>query len=243
MMPTVMRALALAVADAARPRMLALMLMPACAAILAWSVAAWIYWETWTRWFADVIAASWFVQWSGSWGGWLVSSASALLVIALLVPAVILTALLVNEVVVMPLVLRYVQERHYPTLARDGFGTAWGSFVNAAVSGVLFLALWLVTLPLWLTGVGALLLPALNSAYLNTRIFGYDALAEHASAQEYAAIRRSAGGRLYSLGLVVGVLYYVPVLNLIAPVLSALAYTHFCLDQLARLRGSPGQRR
>jgi hypothetical protein len=238
-----MRAMALAFADAARPRMLALMLLPACAAIVLWSVAAWMYWGAWTRWFADAMAASWFVQWSGSWGDWLVSSASALLVLALVVPAVILTALLVNEIVVMPLVLRYVQDRHYPTLTRAGFGTAWGSFVNAAVSSVLFLALWLVTLPLWLTGVGAVLLPALNSAYLNTRLFGYDALAEHATAAEYAMIRRSAGGRLYSLGLMSGVLYYVPVLNLVAPVLSALAYTHFCLDELARLRGSPVQRR
>jgi uncharacterized protein involved in cysteine biosynthesis len=159
-------------------------------------------------------------------------------VLALLVPAMIVTALLVNEILVMPLVLRSVQARHYPLLARNGFGTAWGSFVNAAVSGMLFLVIWLATLPLWLTGVGAVLLPALNSAYLNTRIFRYDALSEHANVQEYTAIRRRAGGRLYSLGLVLGVLYYVPMLNLIAPVLSALAYTHFCLDQLTRLRSA-----
>jgi hypothetical protein len=237
-MPDVMRALGLAFADAARPRMLALMLVPALAAILLWSVAAWVYWGTWIRWFADALAVSGFVQWSGSWADWVLSSASVLLVLAVLVPAMIVTALLVNEVFVMPLVLRSVQARHYPMLARNGFGTAWGSFVNAAVSGMLFLVIWLATLPLWLTGVGAVLLPALNSAYLNTRIFRYDALSEHANVQEYTAIRRRAGGRLYSLGLVLGVLYYVPMLNLIAPVLSALAYTHFCLDQLARLRSA-----
>lgn len=242
-MSTVMRALALAFADTARPRMLVLMLVPACVAVLLWSFAAWAFWGTWIGWIADAMADSALVHWTGSWGEWLLSSASVLLVIAVLVPAVLLTALLVNEIVVMPLVLRSVQERYYPTLARHGFGTAWGSLMNAAVSGVLFLALWLVTLPLWLTGVGAVVLPALNSAYLNTRIFGYDALAEHASAEEYASIRRSAGGRLYWLGLLLGVLYYVPVLNLIAPVLSALAYTHFCLDQLARLRDSSAQRR
>jgi hypothetical protein len=237
-MPDVMRALALAFADAARPRMLALMLVPALAAILLWSVAAWVYWGTWIRWLADAMAATWFVQWSGSWSEWVLSSASVLLVLALLVPAMIVTALLVNEIFVMPVVLRSVQARRYPMLARNGFGTTWRSFVNAAVSGMLFLALWLATLPLWFTGVGAVLLPALNSAYLNTRIFGYDALSEHANAQEYAAIRRSAGGRLYSLGLVLGVLYYVPLLNLVAPALSALAYTHFCLDQLTRLRNA-----
>jgi hypothetical protein len=32
------------------------------------------------------------------------------------------------------------------------------------------------------------------------------------------------------------VVYYVPVVNLAAPVLSGLAFTHFCLAELARLR-------
>jgi hypothetical protein len=43
-------------------------------------------------------------------------------------------------------------------------------------------------------------------------------------------------GRLYALGLLLALLYYVPFVNLIAPVVSGLAFTHFCLAELARLR-------
>ncbi|MGE5522118.1 MAG: EI24 domain-containing protein [Rhodospirillaceae bacterium] len=242
MMSGVMRALLLAATDAARPRMLALMLVPACIALVVWSLAAWWYWGTWTQWFADAMAGSAVVRWSASWSSWLVSSASALLVIILLVPAVILTALLINELAVMPLLLRYVRERHYPGLRRNGFGTVLGSVVNVVLSGLLFIAVWLATLPLWFTGIGAVLAPLLNSAYLNMRVFRYDALAEHASFEEYAEIRRRTGGRLYALGLLLGALYYVPLVNLVAPVLCALAYTHFCLDELRRLRNPPAQR-
>jgi uncharacterized protein involved in cysteine biosynthesis len=150
--------------------------------------------------------------------------------------------LLINELAVMPLLLRYVRERHYPGLQRNGFGTALGSLLNVVVSGILFIVLWLATLPLWLTGIGAVLAPLLNSAYLNVRVFRYDSLAEHASLEEYVEIKRRAGGRLYALGLLLGALYYVPVMNLVAPVLCALAYTHFCLEELRRLRACAPQR-
>ena len=96
--------------------------------------------------------------------------------------------------------------------------------------------LWLLSLPLWLTGIGAVVLPAFISALFNQRVFRYDALAEHASAAEYRTVVQEAGGRLYALGLVLAALYFVPILNLLVPVLSGLAFTHLCLAELARLR-------
>jgi len=93
-----------------------------------------------------------------------------------------------------------------------------------------------VTLPLWFTGIGAVVLPALNSAYLNQRLFRYDALSEHASREEYGEIVRRNRGRLYMLGLILAPLFYVPFVNLAAPVLAGLAFTHFCLAELQRVR-------
>ena len=85
-------------------------------------------------------------------------------------------------------------------------------------------------------------MPALNSAYLNQRLFRYDALSEHATRDEYREIVIRARGRLYLLGLLLSGLYYVPFLNLAAPVVSGLAFTHFCLGELARIRGEGGMR-
>jgi len=129
-----------------------------------------------------------------------------------------------------------VAERGFPQLERRRGGTVAGSAWNAITSIILFGVLWLLSLPLWLTGIGALLLPALISALFNQRMFRYDALAEHASAAEYHAVLRASGGRLYALGLVLAAFYYVPVVNLLAPILSGLAFTHLCLAELARLR-------
>ena len=56
-----------------------------------------------------------------------------------------------------------------------------------------------------------------------------------------------ARGRLFLLGLLTGVLYFIPPINLIAPIFSALAFIHLCLAELenarAGARGNAGTRR
>ncbi|HEY9447965.1 MAG TPA: EI24 domain-containing protein [Burkholderiales bacterium] len=235
-MMAVARALGRAAGDAIQPRMLAIVLLPAAGSVLLWTVAGWMYWETWTAGLANIIADTWLARWNEAWGGWLLASTGALLIVVLLVPAIMLTAIIITELLAMPLILRFVSKAHYPSLDRKSFGTTWGSTANLLAGGVIFIVLWLVTLPLWFTVIGVVLVPAFNSAYLSQRIFRYDALAEHASAEEYHTLTSRARARLFLLGFALAVLYYVPVVNLVAPVLSALAYVHFCLEELRRLR-------
>src|SRR5258708_38642846 len=45
-----------------------------------------------------------------------------------------------------------------------------------------------------------------------------------------------ARGRLFLLGLFTGGMSFIPPLNLVAPVFSALAFIHLCLAELQRLR-------
>ena len=112
------------------------------------------------------------------------------------------------------------------------FGSIW----NAVGAIFLFALLWIVTLPLWLLAPLAVLLPVMLSAFLNQRLFRYDALSDHADAAEMKQIFESARGRLFLLGLITGVMYFIPPLNLVAPVFSALAFIHLCLAELQRLR-------
>jgi hypothetical protein len=166
---------------------------------------------------------------------WVLESLSVVVVIALLVPATLITAVLITELVAMPIVVS-VASRSYPGLEKRPGGSIAGSVANAAAGSAIFLVLWLVTLPLWLTGIGAVILPPLNSAYLSQRLFRYDALAEHASREEYSEIVKRNKRPLYGLGVMLAPLYYVPLVNLAAPVISGLAFTHFCLGALAALR-------
>ena len=54
-------------------------------------------------------------------------------------------------------------------------------------------------------------------------LFRFDPLSDHADAVEMKHIFEFARGRLFLLGLLTGVLYFIPPINLIAPIFSALA--------------------
>jgi uncharacterized protein involved in cysteine biosynthesis len=100
-----------------------------------------------------------------------------------------------------------------------------------------FVLLWVVTIPLWLLGPLAAPVPLLLSAYVNQRLFRYDALSDHANAAEMKQIFDLSRGRLFLLGLITGLLYFIPPLNLIAPIYAALAFIHFCLAGTCRRSG------
>lgn len=237
-MLTLFNALGRALRDLTQPRVLAVLVVPMLGAIVLWCALAFFFWDAWTSAFRSLIEDTALAQWLIDYGGkWILESLGVLLVIVLLLPATLITAVLVTELFAMPVVVS-VAGRSYPRLAKQSGGTMVGSVGNALAAVSFFSLLWIVTLPLWLTGIGAVVVPALNSAYLNQRLFRYDALAEHASPGEFAELVKRNRGGLFGLGLLLAPLYYVPLVNLAAPVFAGLAFTHYCLSALAALRRS-----
>lgn len=235
-MADLLNAFVRALRDLKQPRVLAVLVLPMAAAVLLWSVLAFFFWDSWTAGFRSLIDGSAVARWIVARdAAWVLDSLGVLVVIALVVPAVVLTAVLITELAAMPVIVSVASNR-YPELEKRQGGTIAGSVANAVFAILFFGVLWIGTLPLWLTGIGAVILPAANSAYLNQRLFRYDALSEHASRGEYLHIVSRNRARLFALGLLVAPLYYVPLLNLAAPTLAGLAFTHFCLAELAALR-------
>lgn len=218
------------------PRMLALLLLPMGFSLLLWGgLAAW-FWGDWTSalgsWLATSPAGPYVEGIT-----WLAGSAVTFLILLVLIPLAYVTALLIVSVFAMPMMVRHVAQRSFPGLHREHGGSNLGSAWNGLAALIIYLLLWLLTLPLWLlSGPLALVFPVLLNAYLNQRLFRYDALAEHASREEFATLMERSGGKLYLLGGVLGLLQYVPLLNFLAPVYIGLAFTHFCLAELEKLR-------
>ena len=236
-MHDVITALARAARNLFEPRIIAIVLLPMLGSIALWAVLAWTFWDAWTGGITGMVTGTAVAGWLTQWGAeWVIDSTAWLLVAVGLLPGVYITALIITEIIAMPIIVKFVGERYYAGLKREGGGTLIGSVLNAAVGIVVFAVLWIVTLPLWLTGIGAVLAPVLTSAYLNQRMFCYDALAEHANPEEFARITRDSRGDLFLLGISLSLLLYVPLVNLLVPVLSGLAFTHLCLARLARER-------
>lgn len=190
---------------------------------LDWFVAEMLQWPplTWI--------SAWGVLWLAkvlAWvGGWLAVFALAYL-----------TAMLLAAIFIVPLLVNEIGAREYPDVARmgeDSFVAATGNSLFAALG---FLVGWIGTMPLWLIPGMGLVLPIYWLAWLNRRTFAYDALAAHATRQEWRRLFEQHRGRMLLLGVLLGLLGHVPFVGLLVPAFAALAYVHYGLAALRRER-------
>ena len=159
-------------------------------------------------------------------GGWMAIFALAYLFAALLA-----------AIVVMPLMLRHLSQFEYRDVApmgKDSFVAATG---NSLIAALLFVLAWLVTIPLWLIPGLSLLIPLLLMAWLNRRTFAFDALAVHATSEEWQAIRGQHKSPFFMLGLSMALLAHLPIVGLLVPALAALSFAHYGLEALRQSRG------
>jgi hypothetical protein len=232
-MPEVMLALIRTLATLARPRVWLLMVGPALLALVAWIGLTAFLLDGLIAGLIDLPPMSWLTVWGAVWlaklfavlGGWL-----------LILAATYVTAMLIAAIFVLPLLLRHVAMTDYPDLARMGNDSVTASTWNSISAALLFIVGWLLTLPLWLIPGLGLVLPLFWMAWLNRRTFAYDALAVHAGDEEWRALRRQHGMPLLMLGVTLALVAHIPIVGLLAPTLAALAYVHYCLEALRRMR-------
>ena len=235
-MIAVFDALARAFRDLFRIKVLWVMVWPILLASLLWLVLAAIFWTTFSAWIAQGLDWIGIHVWLNNLEpSWIASGILTLINLLLFVPLVLLTALIITALFAMPVLIRLVAERDYPQLQRKNGGGFIGSILNAIVALGIFIAIWVLTLPTWLIGVGVVV-PFAAAAYLNQQLFRYDALSEHASREEMQMLFASHRGAMWSLGIITSLLHFIPLLNLFAPVWAALAFIHYGLSRLEYMR-------
>ena len=235
-MAPILDALSRALRDLFQLRVLWIVIWPMLAAVLMWLILGVAFWGTLSGWIESGLTAIGIQEWLENLEPrWVANGIQTVVHLILFMPLVFMTALVITALFAMPALIRLVAERDYPQLKRENGGSVAGNLLNAAVAVGIFIAVWVLTLPLWLIGVGVMI-PFIAAAYLNQRLFRYDALAEHASREEMQTMFTRHQSSWWGLGLLTGLLQFVPVLNLFAPVLTALAFIHFGLARLAGLR-------
>jgi uncharacterized protein involved in cysteine biosynthesis len=235
-MTAILDALARALRDLFSLQVLWVVVWPMLVALLLWLVLGITFWSTFSGWIAQGLDTLGIQTWLADLEPvWIAHAIQLFVHLLLFVPLVMLTALVITALFGMPALVRLVAGRDYPRLSRENGGGLVGSLWNAVIAIAVFVVLWLVTLPLWLIGVGVIV-PFVAAAYLNQRLFRYDAIAEHASADEMAALFKQERSGWWGLGLLTGLVQFVPLLNLLGPVFAALAFIHFGLARLDRRR-------
>ena len=138
-------------------------------------------------------------------------------------------------------------------------GSLLGGLGAAMSSFMVFIVIWLATLPLYILPPLAMVSSACLWGWLTSRVMSYDALADHASVEERHTIQRERRWELLVIGLVSGAagalppllmaggavlaVVFLPLflalmmwLYVLIFIFTALWFQYYCLEALAQLR-------
>ncbi|MBV2167349.1 MAG: EI24 domain-containing protein [Bdellovibrio sp.] len=221
-----------------RFRMFLLIFLLPVAAVIGLFLLFVIYWQEWSAGLTALFAGMSVFQWIESWSGLQELSLwfSMAFLILVFIPLVYLTSVLLISVLVMPLVVKWVGDSDFKHLEKKRGGSFLGSLWNTLVGTVVFVVVFIATLPLWLVPGFQIGLPLLLTSWLNKKVFLYDVLQDFATQEERVRIAKAQSLPLYGMGCLLGFLSYIPLAFFFVPVLSALSYTYFGLNALAALR-------
>ncbi|ASD63992.1 hypothetical protein B9G79_10640 [Bdellovibrio bacteriovorus] len=233
-MKNIFRALKQAFESLLRLRMFLLILGPPVATVFVLLVLFIVYWSAWTAGVAGLIGNLWGFQWVQQVTGltdlslWL----AMLFLVMIFIPLAYVISVLIVSVFVMPIVLKWVGDQDFRNLEKRRGGTVVGSVWNTLKATILFVVGFMVTLPLWLIPGCQLVVPLVLTAWLNKKVFLYDVLQDYASKEERKSIESEESGSLYLMGLLLGLLSYIPLAFFFVPIISALSYTYYGLNAL-----------
>lgn len=244
-------------------RMLMLTVLPFVLSILVWGVALWLGLQSVIDWLQAYFSANDGFRVAGDVLGTfgldaLKTVMVPLLALWLLLPLMILTALVFVGMLAMPAISKHVASRDYPELDRRRGGTLWGSLWISASSFMVFIVLWVITLPLNLVPPLVFIVQPMLWGWLTYRVMAYDALADHATERERMDIMRIHRWPFLMIGAIAGAMGAAPTLLwlggalafIIFPLLAGVAiwlyvlvfvfsglwFQHYCLEALARYR-------
>jgi len=197
------------------PRVIGLSLLPLVLAGLLVFGFMFFFWEGAV---ASVRATleSWLLvdsllRWLDSMGGAALRSMLApLIVLALVLPVVVVISLLLVALCMTPAMVSLVSERRFPLLEKRRGGSLLQSVAASLGATVVAVLLLLLSLPLWLIPPLVMVLPPLIWGWLTYRVFGFDVLAEHASADERRALLAEHRMPMLAMGVICGYLGAAP---------------------------------
>lgn len=256
-----------AAAYCVRPRVIALSFLPLILMVALALGLGYYFWEPALDWVRAGLEASSMVNTVWDWlqsvgAGSIKMVLAPLVVIFAVTPVIVVLSLLLVAVLMTPALTTLVAERRFPLLERKHGGSLVRSLLWSFGSTLLAVVALVVSIPLWLVPPLVLVLPPLIWGWLTYRVMAFDALAEHASAEERQIIFKQHSTRLLGIGVFCGFLGAAPSLLwasgalfaaafvILVPLaiwiytlvfaFSSLWFAHYCLAALQVLRaGTP----
>ena len=235
--------------DLLKPKILALLLLPFVISFLIWGAITFFAWDWITGLGLQIYQFSIiqkFVELISPYASFsenpLVFVITAIFLILVIFPAALITALFITSLVLVPILVSELKKSDFPTLFKKSSGMFTGTGTSIAYS-IKYFASWVASLPLWIfVPGGAIIIPFLLISWFNSRLLTWEILTEIADAADIKSFVEVHSKSLFILGLITAPLYYVPVVNFIAPVMTSSIFTRFCLERFSKSQEHQNQK-
>jgi len=254
-----------AVAYCLHPRVIVLSIAPLLLMAALAAGLGYFYWDAAVAWMREALDA-WPIL-TSLWG-WIERAGASdvraalapLAVVFAATPLIVMLSLLIVAGFMAPALTQLVAERRFPALERKKGASFLVSVAHSLGVTVLGLLALVVSMPLWLVPPLVLILPPLIWGWLTYKVMSFDALAEHADADERRTLLRAHRWPLMGIGVLCGLLGAAPSIVWASGLLfaaaffvlvplaiwiytlvfafSALWFAHYGRDALARLRAA-----
>lgn len=218
--------------DLFRPRVLLFLVMPPIFIVFSLVMACIFYWTPVNNFIFSFVHDTFMGQWVSVD---ILTGIGAFLAMAfLLIPGIILICSLFFSVLLVPTLVRMIRKEDFPQVPLSSTGFRFRSLWLSLRLTLIYIVLVVVTFPLNLAfpplGV---LLSWWVLGYFNSKLYGREILDEIYSPEEVDKFMEAHSAMMLQYGLGTGVLFFVPMLNLVASPWTALVFTRFCLSQAA----------
>ena len=204
-----------ALAYCLHPRVIYLSLLPLFLAALGLGLLSWFGWEPGVAavrhaldaWGASHAVLSWLDR-AGL--NFLRAAVAPFLLVLMVVPLVIVLCLLLVSSLMTPALVQLVRQRRFPLMPDREAAPWWRSLLWSLGAALTALALFVVSLPLWLVPILAVAVPPVIWGWLTYRVMAFDTLVNVATPLEREALLRRHRASLLTMGVVCGYIGAAP---------------------------------
>ncbi len=231
-----------ALKDLFRPRVLLALFLPFVFSLGIWTLIAILSWDNINQLIASILQwsaiqslmsiAPWLTSFLGGTIGFIIKT---VFILAVVLPLMAITATILISIFLVPVLVSELRTNQFPNLKKHSSSIFSGTLTTIGFSIKYFFS-WLGSVPLWFIPFGAFIVPFLLLSWFNSRVFTFEVLTEVASKSEIQQFVESHSRTLFILGCLTSLVYWIPGLNLVAPLVASAVFSRYCIGQYAEDR-------
>lgn len=222
--------------DILRPKIISIIILPFIASMFFWGMITYVFWGWLTGLGIDLFQSAFIQSILKFISTYIVIGHDPFIfltkfffIVGIVFPLALITYLLLTSIFLVPVIVEEIRRSDFPSLIKKSNSIFAGTTASLSLSAKYFFC-WLGTIPLWpIIPGGSIIVPFLLLSWFNSRLFTWEVMVEISTKEETNVFLKNHTAALWSLGFLTSILYFVPVLNFIAPVITAAAFSRYFL--------------